>query len=188
MAGFTTAQAKSRMTVEEFLAWSRGTPGRHELADGTVYAMSPESAGHAQMKYAVQTALLSGIRARRLPCHMLPDGMTVRIDEATAFEPDALVYCGERVAPSALEIRNPVVVVEVLSPSTGRIDASSKLVGYFRLPTVTHYLIVDPEKPVIIHHARGSGDTILTRIVTGGLISLDPPGLELPLADLYRSD
>ena len=91
--------------------------------------------------------------------------MTVRVDAATAFEPDALVYCGLQVAPSALEIPNPVILVEVLSPSTRRIDASKKLAGYFRLPGVAHYLIVDPMQPLILHHTRGTGETILTRII-----------------------
>jgi Uma2 family endonuclease len=118
---------------------------------------------------------------------MLPDGMTVRIDERTACEPDALVYRGERLAPSALEVPAPVVVVEVLSPSTRRIDALAKLAGYFRLPSVAHYLIVDPARPLVVHHARGSGETILTRVVTQGTIELDPPGFSLAVADVYAS-
>jgi Uma2 family endonuclease len=74
-----------------------------------------------------------------------------------------------------------VIVVEVLSPSTHRIDATAKLAGYFRLPSVAHYHIVDPNETMIVHHARGSGDTILTRIVRAGSIALDPPGLELAM-------
>ena len=128
---------------------------------------------------------MAGIRKRGLPCYVLPDGPTVRVDETTAYEPDALVYCGQKVAPTALEIPNPVIIVEVLSPSSKRIDVSLKLAGYFLLPSVAHYLIVDPTQPSIIHHARGSGDTILTRIVTDGTITLDPPGLELAVADIY---
>src|SRR5437763_5636730 len=131
-----TALPQIRMTVDEFLAWADRQPGRYELANGIVHAMSPEGAGHAKAKFAVQTALAAGIRARGLPCHMMPDGMTVRVDARTAFEPDALVYCGQEVALSTLEIPNPVVVVEVLSPSTRRIDVSKKLAGYFRLPSV----------------------------------------------------
>jgi Uma2 family endonuclease len=180
-----TAVPKSRMTVDEYLAWAVGHPGRYELVDGTVFAMSPESAGHAEKKAAVHAALLADIRARGLPCHVLPDGMTVRVDEATAYEPDALVYCGARIAASATEVPNPVIVVEVLSPSTRHIDLSAKLADYFRLPSVAHYLIVDPNKPRIVHHARSAGDTILTRIVTDGSISLDPPGVELTIAAVY---
>ena len=111
--------------------------------------------------------------------------MTVRIDEATAYEPDALVYCGSKLSPAAIEVPNPIIVVEVLSPSTRHIDLSAKLVDYFRLPSVAHYLIVDPVSPRIIHHARDAGDTILTRSVTAGTVVLDPPGLELALVDVY---
>src|SRR6476620_11633449 len=152
MIGAMTALPQARMTVDEYLAWTDGQPGRYELCNGTVYAMSPEGAGHAKVKGAVHGALVAGIRARGLPCHALPDGMTVRVDAATAYEPDALVYCGQEVAPSALEIPNPVVVVEVLSPSTRRIDTSAKVAGYFRLPSVAHYLILDPMQPLILHH------------------------------------
>ena len=173
------------MTVDEYLAWAEDQPGRYELVDGTVYAMTPERAAHAEIKLAVHMALAAGIRARALPCYVMPDGMTVRIDEATAYEPDALVYCGPKLAPSALEVTNPIIVIEVLSPSSREIDASLKLAGYFRLASVVHYLIVDPDQPLIIHHARRNGDTILTQIVRDGAISLDPPGLTLALADIY---
>jgi Uma2 family endonuclease len=178
--------AKTRMSVDAYLAWAREHPGRYEFFDGEVYAMSPEGAGHAAIKFAVQSALDRSIRAARLPCRMLPDGMTVRVDDSTAYEPDALVYYGERLPPSAVLVPNPIILVEVLSPSTRHIDASAKLSGYFRLPSVMHYLIVDPLRPLLVHHARNAGsDTILTRIVTDGSIVLDPPGIALTIADIY---
>lgn len=179
------ALPEKRMNVDEFLAWAEGRPGRYELFRGSVYAMTPERAVHAAVKFAVQTALANAIRARGVPCHMLPDGMTVRIDDSTAHEPDALVYCGPRLAPSALEVPNPVVVVEVLSPSTRQIDVQYKLAGYFRVPSVAHYLVVDPDKPLVVHHARRDDGTILTRILSEGTIALDPPGIELAIADMY---
>lgn len=178
---------KEKMTVDEYLAWAQGRPGRFELYGGVVYAMTPERAGHAKVKYAVQTALLTAIRRSGLPCHMLPDGMTIRIDQDTAHEPDALVYCGRELPESAVEVPNPAIVVEVLSPSTRHVDASAKLAGYFRVPTLQHYLIVDPDKRRVIHHARGEGEIIATRIVSEGRIPLDPPGLELTLDDFFPS-
>ena len=182
-----TALTKSRMNVDEFLAWAVEQPGRYELYRGEIYAMSPESVGHGKSKGAVYAALVAAVRKSGIPCHVLPDGMTVRIDERTSYEPDALVYCGQELASSALEVPNPVIVVEVLSPSTRQFDVSIKLAGYFRVPSVHHYLIVDPVQPLILHHARGTGDTILTRVVTDGGIKLDPPGLELSLAEIYSS-
>jgi Uma2 family endonuclease len=180
-----TALIRSRMTVDEFFAWAEGRPGRHELYKGEIYTMSPETAGHAETKAAVYMALLAAIRARGLPCHVFPDGMTVRIDETTAFEPDAVVYSGEKIPRSAVEVPNPVIVVEVLSASTRQFDASIKLTGYFKLESIAHYLIIDPTEPMIVHHSRGSGDEILTRVVTEGIINLDPPGLKLTVADIY---
>ncbi|HLH92707.1 MAG TPA: Uma2 family endonuclease [Xanthobacteraceae bacterium] len=78
-----------------------------------------------------------------------------------------------------------MIVIEVLTPSARHIDLSAKLADYFRLPSVAHYLIVDPDKPRIVHHARSTGDTILTRIVTDGGIRLDPPGIELRMDAVY---
>lgn len=174
-----------RMSVDEYLAWAEGRPERYELLNGVVHAMGPERAAHAEIKYAMQTALLNAIRRAGLPCHMLPDGMTVRVDASTAFEPEALVYCGTKLPPSALEVPNPIIVVEVVLPSSKKTDASIKLAGYFRVPSIMHYLIVDPDQPLIVHHTRRSGDTGHPYMVREGAIILDPPGLEFTLAEVY---
>ena len=178
--------AKPRMTVDQFLGWAVGRPGRYELLRGEIVAMSPETADHANMKGVMYTVLWNAIRQRHLACHVFPDGMTVRIDDETAYEPDAIVYAGDMITGTALEVPNPMILVEVLSRSTQGVDLTTKLAGYFRLPSVAHYLIVDPTQPSVIHHSRASGDTILTRIVTHGVITLDPPGLEIALADIYE--
>ena len=180
-----TEHASQRMTVDDFLVWSAGQTGRHELFVGKVYAMAPERAGHAKVKYAVQTELQRSIKAAGVPCHMLPDGMTVRIDAETAHEPDALVYCGPEVAADAVEIGNPLIVVEVLSPSTRHIDASAKLASYFQVPSIHHYLIIDPERRPVIHHCRQNDGTILTRLLQTGELKLDPPGIVLDVQHFY---
>jgi len=180
-----TALPTQKMTVDEYLTWAQSQSGRYELYAGVVYAMTPERAGHATVKFAVQTALLTAIRRARVACHMLPDGMTVRIDHDTAHEPDALVYCGEKLPASALEVPNPMILVEVLSPTTRHVDASAKLAGYFRISSCQHYLIVDPDKRWVVHHARAEDDAIITRIVREETLRLDPPGLELAVADLF---
>ena len=175
---------KAPMTVDEYLAWAENREGRHELFNGRVYAMAPERAGHAKVKFAVHRALFDSIRKAGLPCHVLPDGMTVRIDDRTAHEPDALVYCGPEISADAIQVINPVIVVEVLSPSTRRIDATRKLAGYFSLPSVHHYLIVDPEQLPVIHHQRQADGTILTRLLSEGALRFDPPGFEIAISQL----
>ncbi|HLH92706.1 MAG TPA: Uma2 family endonuclease [Xanthobacteraceae bacterium] len=102
-----TAVPKSRMTVDEYLTWAAGHPGRYELKDGGIFAMSPGSLGHAERKGAIHAALLADIRTRGLPCYALPDGATVRIDDATAYEPDAIVTAARSVRPPRSRYRTP---------------------------------------------------------------------------------
>jgi len=174
-----TELPKSKMTVDEYLIWADGRQGRYELVDGEIVAMSPERSRHAETKFAIRLALREGIRRSGLPYWMLPGGMTVRISERTAYEPDALIYCGSKLPPDAVEVPNPVIVVEVLSPNTKHIDKTAKLTGYFSLASVHRYLVLDTEKNLIIHHARQVDDVILTKIVRNGELNLSPPGLEL---------
>jgi Uma2 family endonuclease len=176
---------EKRMTVDEFLAWAEGQEGRWELYRGVPYPMAPERTRHGEVKFAVQTAVLQAIRKAGLPCHMLPDGATVRVAEDTAHEPDALVYCGPKLPGEAIEVPNPIIVVEVSSPSTRKIDATLKLAGYFRLASVEHYLIVDPNGPPVVHHQRQADGTILTRLIGEGALRFDPPGIEIALADVF---
>ena len=175
------------MTVDEFLVWAEGQDGRWELYRGVPYAMAPERTGHGKVKFRVQTTLLQGIQKAGLPCHMLPDGATVRVSKHSAHEPDALVYCGAELSDDAIEVPNPIILVEVASPSTRKIDASLKLMGYFSLPSVHHYLIVNPEGPPVIHHRLQPDGTILTQIVHDGTLRLDPPGIEVAIADIFAT-
>jgi Uma2 family endonuclease len=180
-----SAIPKERMTVEEFLAWSERSPGRYELVDGRIFAQAAERAAHAKIKGEVFVALREAIRRAGAPCHALPDGMAVRVDARTVFEPDAQVYCGPPLPDDALILETSIIVVEVISPSTGRNDALGKLEGYFRLSSVRHHLILSPDEPLVIHHARGEGETIETRIFLSGVVALDPPGLKLDLTEIY---
>lgn len=173
------------MSVDEYFTWAEGREGRWELHDGHPIAMSPERVLHAEAKGAVFLALTEAIARAGAPCRAVPDGATVRIAAHTAFEPDALVYCGPRIAPEAVEIPNPVIVVEVLSQSTEGRDHRVKLKGYFSLPSVVHYLIVDADSRTVIHHKRGQGDIIETRILGEGMLRFDPPGIETPVGDLF---
>jgi Uma2 family endonuclease len=177
---------KELMTVDEFLPWAEAQErGRFELHDGQVTMMAPERAAHWKTKGLAFIALREAIKSAGLNCHAVPDGATVRISPRTAFEPDALVYCGPEVPNDSLEVPNPVIVVEVLSPGTQMTDMRDKLSGYFTIPGIHHYLIVDPEKQLIIHHARGQGDALQTRLLSAGDLRLDPPGLSTAVAAFF---
>jgi len=150
-----TAPQKSPMTAEDYVAWAVDRPGRYELVNGVVVAQAAERVAHAAMKGEIFAALRDAVAKCGAPCRVFPDGMAVKVGKTTVYEPDALVYCGPALSPDALLVESPLIVVEVLSPSTERNDQSRELVGYFSLPSVVHHLVVDPDEPILA--ACGTG-------------------------------
>jgi len=181
-----TTQSKPRhMTVAEFLDWATAQPrGRYELVRGEVVAMAPERARHSLTKLAVAVALRDAVKRAGLPCTVFPDGMTVVIDNEHSREPDAAVQCGVATNLDSTILEAPFIVVEITSPSSERDDTGEKLVEYFSVPSIHHYLIVNPIKKVVVHHARSQGGDIATRIASSGDIDLTPPGMTVPVREL----
>jgi Uma2 family endonuclease len=180
--------SQTGFTAEAFIAWAAAQPdGRYELADGRVVAMAPERVDHARAKLDATLALRAAIAARGLPCEALPDGVSVRIDARTVFEPDLMVRCGPRAPGTAIEVADPIIVAEVVSPSSRGIDAGVKLAGYFALPSVRHYLIIDTERRSVIHHRRGEDGAIGVRVLQDDPLTLDPPGLSIETRDVFAS-
>lgn len=177
---------KNRMTVDGFIDWAMTQPGgRCELLGGEIVAMSPERVGHNETKQLTWLALREAVRARGLSCRAYGDGLTVPIDENTSFEPDAFVRCGKPLDEDAVKVEDPLVVVEVISPGSRGIDTGIKLQGYFSLPSVAHYLVIDPQRRAIIHHARADDGSVRTAIHHGGSLTLDPPGLAIDVAACF---
>ena len=145
-------------TVEAYLDWATDQPGRHELVDGVVVAMSPERIEHALAKAAVWEALRNAIRKAGVPCTAIPDGATVKAAKNIAYEPDVTVQCAPLDMKGVIADA-PVILVEVMSPSSRNIDTGKKLSGYFNIPSVRHYLILDIEKRLVIHPCAARGDT-----------------------------
>lgn len=183
---FTDGGLPRGLTVNEFLAWHNKQAGRYELHNGDVVAMAPERLGHVEVKSNVHQALRNAIKRAGLPCFAVADGIAVHVSETKWYQPDALVYCGERADRGVTKIENPMIVVEVASPSTAGIDTQDKLLGYLALPSVHHYLIIEPDGLPLLHHQRQSADTFLTRIVAGGSLRLDPPGIEIDVTELFN--
>ena len=179
--------AEKLIDVDEYLAWAEGREGKFELHEGRVVAMAPEMAVHALVKGYAVTALNVALRRRRGECGVYADGLAVRITRRRVFIPDVVVTC-PRTPDRVVETTTPLVVVEVLSPSTAAFDHGAKLEGYFSLPSLAHYLIVDPERRLVIHHAREDGERAATRILHGGFLRLDPPGIEVAVEDLFEPE
>jgi Uma2 family endonuclease len=176
---------KRRMKVPEFLEWANEQlDSRYELVDGEVVAMAPDRLRHNLVKLEVAVALREAVKVAGLPCTVFTDGAGVVINDETTRLPDASVQCGITVKRNSMVLEAPLIVVEVVSPSSERQDTGAKFIEYFSVPSIRHYLIVLPEKRAVVHHTRSAAGALSTYIGRSGDIRLDPPGITVPVAAL----
>ena len=181
----TTIALARRINVAAFIAWTEAQPDdRYELVDGEIVAMTRDTVGHNLAKAWAWRALDDAVRTAGLNCVVLVDGVGVPISENTLRIPDVLVQCGAAPDRNSLVIESPLIVVEVVSPSSEHDDTDVKLVDYFSVASIHHYLIIFSEKRVVVHHQRNERGTLDTRIVSEGDIDLSPPGMVVTFAAL----
>ncbi len=180
-----TALPKHELTVPEFLEWAEKQNEKFELIRGEIVAMAREAIQHARVKAATWAALSAAIKCSGLSCEAFVDGPGVAVANDSYYVPDVAVHCGERLSGTLSLIPDPIILVEVVSSSTERYDLTVKLIDYFALPSLQHYLVLDLKRRAVLHHKRGEGGAIPTVIVHEGAICLDPPGLTLALSDLF---
>jgi Uma2 family endonuclease len=176
------------MTVAEFLRWheDRDETEQYELEDGVPVLMAPERLEHATAKAWAWRALQDAADSAGLPCQAYVDGPMVPIAADRAYQSDAVMRCGPPLPPDSTLIPDPLVLVEVVSPNSGRQDRVMKLEGYFILPSVRHHLVVLLARRRVIHHRRADAAAVIETRILGeeAEIVLDPPGFALPVAAL----
>ncbi len=176
------------MTLEDYLALDAEAELRHEWVNGEVYAMSGGTSRHAAV--IANTIIALGVATRGGPCRPTSSEQRIHIPGTGAFlYPDAALICGpyEHV-DDGLTVTNPTVLFEVLSPSSANYDQGAKFEHYRHLPSLQHYVLIDPDEVHVIHHKR-MDDGWFRRDLSDGEVVLDglPDGatLRLLLSDLY---
>lgn len=184
----TTQPQPSRFTADQFIAWAIDqTHGRSKLVGGEIVAMAPERVEHARVKFAAAKALDAAIARHGLQCEAMIDGVSVRIDDLTVYEPDVLLRRGEPTSGEATHISDPLILIEVISSSSRAIDSGVKLTDYFRLPSLWHYLVINIEARAVTHYCRGQTGEIAMRILRTGALELDPPNLSFQVEELFTA-
>ena len=182
----------NRMTCEQFLEWTDARSvalpcdePKWELFDGVPEMQEHETWRHARSKYRLTRVIEDAIERAGAGLEVGIDGLGVRIASNESYQPEAVVFPkgligdGDRYAPE------PVVVVEVLSPSTRNKDLRIKVEGYARVASIQHYLVVDPETNEVLHYRRvGLALIPDASALTTGTLRLDPPGLVLDVASM----
>lgn len=139
------ALEKRRMSAAEFLAWDEGQTVRHEFVRGEVFMMT----GGVDRNNTVALNLVVALRQhlRGNPCRVYASDVKLRIEAADCyFYPDLMVTCSAADLADRRIKREPVLVVEVLSPSAAAFDRGDKFADYRALPSLAEYLLVDVER------------------------------------------
>ena len=169
-------------TVAEFEAWHARQPERWEFIDGQPRLMAPASMKHSIIKNNVGFALRQALAGT--PCTALIDGPQILTDEISSI-PDVVVTCSA-IDLSTPVIADPVIIVEVMSPSSEADDAGRKWFSYRKIPSLKHYLVLSQDERVVQVHSR-AGDLWRERFVSAGAIELDDPPLRLAVEAIYAA-
>ena len=163
-------------TVEEYLKAYEGREGRYELVDGKVIKMAAELNLHNYVKGRLFLLVEQGVQQSGAPLVVFTNGVTLKIRSDRAREPDLSVAWASDVDYALMTIDAPVILAEVLSPSSRRPDRTAKLAEYFGFASLQHYLIVDPAERAVTHYRRGAGDAPDAGRSVADEISLDVAG------------
>jgi Uma2 family endonuclease len=177
------------MTESDYLAWELAQELRHEYVAGEVFAMGGARLGHNLVAGNAFAALRAALHGG--PCRVFSADMRVQVSRADAYlYPDLVVSCpaDDLADRRALSLRCAWLIVEVLSDSTAAFDRGDKFAHYRKLPSLTHYLLVDSDQPAIDLFRRGAdGLWVLHPLGLDDRLVLDgPQRVEVPVAALYE--
>lgn len=181
-------QAKALLSREEYLLLEAHGDAKHEFLQGQVYAMAGGTFNHARIAGNLFASLRQLLRGK--PCQPMNSDMRVHTPSGLDTYPDVSVYCGQpELSDKQTSLLNPILLVEVLSPSTHEYDRSSKFAHYRSMPGLQDYLLVDPEAVSVEHFHRLKRDEWLLRVYSqlDDVLVLDTLGISLPLRDFYDS-
>ncbi len=167
----------------------RTTGEKFHYINGKVFEMAGGSPEHNTIGGTIIGLLFNAVRGSR--CRVMTSDTRVDIGSGSFYYPDAVVVCGEVQTAPGRVIQNPVLIVEVLSPSTAEFDRSEKLAQYQQIESLQHILYVEQNRPAIEHFERDATGTWVSRGVVTDLnqavsFSLGDTIVTLPLSEVYE--
>ncbi|HUS13738.1 MAG TPA: Uma2 family endonuclease [Chloroflexia bacterium] len=183
------SQPQPRYTPEEYLALERAAPTKSEYLDGTMFAMAGASRQHNTITANLVRHL--GNQFAGGPCRVYVSDMRVKVAATGLYTyPDVAAVCGreEFADAQADTLLNPTVIFEVLSPSTEAYDRGLKFAHYWRLASLTDYVLVAQDRVRVEHFTRHGAGWYVTEITSlDAALQLDSVGCALPLGAIYQN-
>lgn len=176
-----------RFSIEEFVRLEQHSNVRHEFIDGQIFAMGGGTPVYGALAANVIAALGTQLRGR--PCRVQTSDVRIRVIE-TGLDtyPDVSVVCGkaELDVEDPLAVTNPIVLVEVLSPSTATYDQGEKLSHYKRISSLREVVFVDADRARLVVVRREDEGWTRHEAVAPGSVELESIGCTLDVGEILR--
>ena len=171
------------MDIPGFLAWEERQALRHEFDGVRAVAMAGGTVAHGAIQFGIAGALRAHLRGK--PCR--PYGSEVKIQTGNGIRyPDAFVVCSSLV-PSATVVKDPLVIFEILSEGSEKVDLVVKAAEYQAMPTVQRYIVLQQTRRVaMVYSRRGDGWDFAFVSGEGAMLNMPEIGIRVPLAEIYE--
>ena len=174
--------AEKLVSLDEFLAWERQQPDRHEFDGFTIVAVTGASLPHVVITMNIAFALRQALRGTG--CRPFANDAKVLAGSAVRY-PDISVTCRPYHDSDDI-VPDPVVIIEVVSPITERTDRGRKKFDYFAIPSLRQYAIVEQDERRIDLYTQAEADWTNQVVTDASVLSLSSIGVDLPLDVIYE--
>jgi Uma2 family endonuclease len=182
----TMAQRKYLfMSVEDYLILNRNSKDmRYEYLNGDVRMLAGGSPDHSIIIANLTAAIKGPLKGN--PCRVYNSDVQLKLSERRYVFPDITISCDERDKNQKETIHYPLVVVEVLSPTTEATDRGKKAAYYRACPTIQEYVMVDSEEVFVEVHRREEGRWTINIFEPADTITLESLSIQFPIEDAYE--
>ena len=180
-------QEKLLLSVNEYLEFEKTADARHEYVDGVIYAMAGESKRHNRIGGRLYRLLADHLENSN--CEVYIEAVKVYVRPTKYYYPDVTVICSANDDEDDYTLENPVLIIEVLSPSTGRIDRAEKMLACQKIPTLQEYLLIEQKSVWLQIYRRRDDDNwaIENYLDLNDEIEIRSVDLTLKVKDVYRN-
>ena len=183
----SVAHSAARYSIEEYLRLEEFANVKHEFFDGRIFAIAGGTPEHGAIAVRVAVALSNQLRGKR--CNVYNSDTRIRV-VATGLDtyPDVAVVRGseQRDREDRLALVNPVVLVEVLSPTTEDYDRGDKLEHYKRIPSLQEVVLVGHEQPTLDVWRRCADGWSSVHFAAGQVARLEAIDCDLEVDEVFR--
>ena len=183
-------QAGVAMNSEDYLRFAQNALHKYEYHGGKAWEMSGASFEHSVI--ATSTRRVLGNSLEDTECIVLDSDMRVYIPGKKAYYfSDACIVCASPQVDDHESLRNPVAIVEVLSPSTAAFDRGQKFEDYQKIESLQHYILIEQDRVSVTHYEKIAGNlwaivSLSTELSDSLNVTLDNNTVLVPLTKIYR--